>query len=138
MVYTPIAGDGQTAVLIDRTIWVFGGQNEKAVDCNCLNSLDVSQSWPRAAPAWTNHSSDTNSSIAPQSSYHSMWVSEDERSFYVWGWAGNFVQYNVYNNFWSAPSATAGMPVWRYDLQASTYQGVAYLWAGYGDSYSGE
>src|SRR4051812_5085747 len=82
--FQPLAQFAQSAVLIDKYVWVFGGEGSVASLSN-LHSLDISTSWSTVSPAWTDHSFDGNTFTVPQTFFHAMWVSGDGQSFYTWG-----------------------------------------------------
>ncbi|RUS35049.1 LOW QUALITY PROTEIN: hypothetical protein BC938DRAFT_476427 [Jimgerdemannia flammicorona] len=147
--FTPTTQWAQTAVLIDDIIYVYGGARSKINGITNLYTLNISQSWNTSAPAWADHSSDAGNFTVPKSAYHSMWPSDDEESFYVWG-GGNsfsekpklsgFAQYNIANKTWSLPSGSAAVsvPLPRRETVASwTASSVVYIWAGLGDGDTG-
>ncbi|RUS31237.1 hypothetical protein BC938DRAFT_478213 [Jimgerdemannia flammicorona] len=148
--FTPPGEWGQTAVLIQDIIYVYGGAHPAEIGMTIMYTLDVSQSWNTTAPAWTDHSSDGGNFTRPRVAFHTMWPSDDEESFYVWG-GGNifpakptlcgFAQYNIANKSWSLPSdsAAVNMPPPRRETVASwSSSGIAYIWGGYGDTNTGQ
>ncbi|RUP43936.1 hypothetical protein BC936DRAFT_150167 [Jimgerdemannia flammicorona] len=142
----PLGSSFQAAVLINNTIYVHGGEGVSGTISN-LYSLDTSQPWSTATPPWTDLTPNAGTFTVPQTSFHAMWPAADGKSFYIWG-GGNdyyitqtqsdFAQYNVIAGTWSLPSAISGMPVQKRDLSVVwSSSGVAYLWGGLGDMYTG-
>ncbi|RUS31046.1 hypothetical protein BC938DRAFT_478564 [Jimgerdemannia flammicorona] len=148
--FTPAPQYGQAAVVIHDTIFVCGGFrliNSQYVVMSNLYSLNVSQPWNSTNPPWVDLTDSTTNTAIPLSGFYTMWPSTDNESFYVWG-GGNhlnqtlpqngFAQYNVTKRTWSLPSTIANMPQQRRLLSASwTSSGVAYMWGGRGDRFSG-
>lgn len=54
--------DAAAAVLVDNSIWMFGGSNNSKTCGNTLYSLDLSQPWSITSPNWTDHSGDIQAS----------------------------------------------------------------------------
>ncbi|RUP51254.1 hypothetical protein BC936DRAFT_149188, partial [Jimgerdemannia flammicorona] len=142
----PSGSWGQATVSINNSIYVHGGEGVSGTISN-LYTLDSSQPWSTANPPWTDLTSNAGTFTVPQTALQAMWPAADGKSFYIWG-GGNdyhitqaqsgFAQYNVITGTWSLPSAISGMPVQRKDLRAAwSSSGVVYLWAGWGDMYTG-
>ncbi|RUP43937.1 hypothetical protein BC936DRAFT_150168, partial [Jimgerdemannia flammicorona] len=142
----PLGSVFQAAVLINNTIYVHGGEGVSGTISN-LYSLDTSQPWSTTNPPWTDLTSNAGTFTVPQTSFQAMWPAADGKSFYIWG-GGNhyytiqaqsgFAQYNVVTGTWSLPSAISGMPVQKRDLRVAwSSSGVAYLWGGWSDIFSG-
>ncbi|RUS32081.1 hypothetical protein BC938DRAFT_476333 [Jimgerdemannia flammicorona] len=146
--FIPASQYNQAAVLINDTIYVFGGSIIRPyTTVKSLYSLDISQPWISTNPSWVDLTITTGNSTVPLSDSHAMWPSADGESFYVWG-GGNsrgqpllqsgFAQYNTVTRNWTLPSAIINMPQQRDYISASwTSSGVAYIWAGEGDYYTG-
>ncbi|RUS29622.1 hypothetical protein BC938DRAFT_480440 [Jimgerdemannia flammicorona] len=147
--FTPLGQWAQTAVLIDSTVYVYGGSYLSNMGSKKLYTFDVSLPWTTTTPVWVDHTNDSGNSFAPLTSYQTMWPSNDNKSFYVWG-GGNgfgvnltesgFAQYHIDTKTWSLPSETATINVpqqRRESAAAITSFGVAYIWSGIGDSNTG-
>ncbi|RUS34370.1 hypothetical protein BC938DRAFT_480949 [Jimgerdemannia flammicorona] len=146
--FTPVGRYGQSAVLIGNTIYVYGGGTDYASFSN-LYALDVSQPWnsTNPAPAWIDHTSDAGTFTVPAVEFHTMWPAADNSSIYIWGGGSSamttlpyngFANYNVTTKTWSITSDSANVPQQRRFLSAAwTPSGVAYIWGGKGDQFTG-
>ncbi|RUS27730.1 hypothetical protein BC938DRAFT_482815 [Jimgerdemannia flammicorona] len=144
--FTPLAEGRQAAVLIDDTVYVYGGERQNVTLTN-LYTLDLSVPWSCSNASWVDRTSDAGTFDVPLTGYHAMWPSPDGRSFYVWGGENElrkalvqsgFNQYDVVTRSWSRPSAITNMPQQRMEMSAAwTSTGVAYIWSGYGGGNTG-
>ncbi|RUS34384.1 hypothetical protein BC938DRAFT_480822 [Jimgerdemannia flammicorona] len=145
--FIPPARMYQSALLMDNTIYVHGGDDPAGNIVSNMYALDVSQSWPCTSPAWADRTSDAGTFSVPGTEFKPMWSSADGKSFYIWGGSSDpsvklpqngFAQYNVVTKSWSFPSYISNMPQQRSDVTvglAST--GIAYFWGGWGTYYTG-
>ncbi|RUS18316.1 hypothetical protein BC937DRAFT_88931 [Endogone sp. FLAS-F59071] len=144
--YTPLPQWGQTALLLNNTIYVYGGETLTAVGLTSFFTLDVSIPWNISGPTWADHTSDAGTVTVPQVAFGTMFRAYDNQSFYIWGGGSTpnttllengFAQYNFATKQWSLPSSIANMPMQRRSLNAVTSSsGVAYIWGGIGDSFT--
>ncbi|RUS29733.1 hypothetical protein BC938DRAFT_480306 [Jimgerdemannia flammicorona] len=144
--FTPKGSWAQTGLLLNNTIYVYGGNRTTETSSN-LYALDVSHPWWCTNPAWVDRTSDAGSFAVPQTADNAMWPSADGRSFYVWGGGSilkttlsqsGFAQYNVDTRTWSLPSAISNMSQQRREITAAwTASGIAYIWSGVTDVFTG-
>ncbi|RUS28277.1 hypothetical protein BC938DRAFT_482079 [Jimgerdemannia flammicorona] len=144
--FNPLGESRQAAVLINDTVYVYGGDRQNITTTN-LYAIDLSLPWNCSNTPWVDRTSDAGNFDVPLTGLHAMWPSPNGRSFYVWGGGNNllkalaqsgFNQYDVVTRSWSRPSAIANMPQQRKEMSAAwTSTGVAYIWSGHGDKYTG-
>ncbi|RUS31992.1 hypothetical protein BC938DRAFT_476549 [Jimgerdemannia flammicorona] len=145
---TSLGTAAQSAVLIESTIYVYGGEGDNGPISN-LYTLDVSLPWETSSPPWYDRTSDAGTFTVPQVKSHAMWPSLDSNFFYIWGGSNEgedstkqaqngFAQYNVVTRNWSLPSAIANMPQQRSDLTVAwNSSGFAHIWGGWSTILSG-
>ncbi|RUS24674.1 LOW QUALITY PROTEIN: hypothetical protein BC938DRAFT_473245 [Jimgerdemannia flammicorona] len=134
----------QSTVLINSAIYVFGGDVHLNTVAN-LYVLDVSQPWNCTTPAWSNSTNDTPDMLSAMD--NAIWPSPDNNSFYIWGGdnydrkpliQSGFAQYNVVNRTWSRPITNPNTPKQRAGIVAAWTQGIAYIWGGKSNEYTGD
>lgn len=151
--FTPVARDSAAAVLVNATIWVFGGCVASGVDyasSSSLYSLDVSQPWSTSSPPWTDHSSDlTNTSLVYTRCQSTLELEADNVSLMVFGGQAvntgevltnksPAVSYNTNTHAWSSVtvSNTAIMIVHALGAVRNS-QGEIFYFGGQNDQYTG-
>ncbi|RUP48283.1 hypothetical protein BC936DRAFT_144758 [Jimgerdemannia flammicorona] len=122
---TVIARFGQSAVLIDKFIWIYGGVSGGAFITNTLSVLDLSTTWNVTAPPWVDYTS-LGMGIAPLTSYGGVIPAVNGSALYVWGQSSTyektFARFDITKKVWKKLSNSTvpnrSPAVWNADGKA--------------------
>ncbi|RUO96663.1 hypothetical protein BC936DRAFT_141653 [Jimgerdemannia flammicorona] len=154
--FTPSPRNSVAAVLVNSTIWFFGGCIPGStagswVSSNSLFSLDVSRSWETSSPPWTDHSSDlTDPSLVYTRCQSTIQLDADGVTLWVFGGQSDVtsenltnrspaVQYNTGAHVWSnvtMPSNPVVLGLHAHNAVRNS-QGVIFYFGGQSDLTTG-
>ncbi|KAF9433723.1 hypothetical protein BGZ76_009056 [Entomortierella beljakovae] len=91
----------------ETTLYIHGGSiqtnNAHNYPFRQLFSLDISQPWDDTAPRWKN----LTPANTPEDSYHTIFLSKDQKSIVSWGFRSGLSTYSIGENNWTQ---TVAMP----------------------------
>ncbi|RUP15771.1 hypothetical protein BC936DRAFT_139575 [Jimgerdemannia flammicorona] len=153
--FTPPPRDSGAAMLVNSTIWFFGGSlqpigGEKATT-NSLFSLDVSRPWSISSPPWTDHSSDlTDQSLVYTRGKTTLQLDADGVTLWVYGGKSEprnaslansnpTVRYDTMAHVWSSvpPSDNPAVLNLHSHSAARDSQGVIFYFGGTVNNFTG-
>ncbi|RUS26414.1 hypothetical protein BC938DRAFT_470795 [Jimgerdemannia flammicorona] len=123
------------AVLLQKTIWIYGGNTgPDGLPRNLLSRLDVSVSWETSNPPYVNYTAE-GVSTAPVTMLGTLFPSADQTAFYsldVFGLGGTstFGKYDIATRAWYMFSTTTGQTIPNAGPAAYDNKGNTWVWGG--------
>ncbi|RUP43624.1 hypothetical protein BC936DRAFT_136929 [Jimgerdemannia flammicorona] len=115
----PCSTMGQDAILLDKTVWVYGGQTLSAFGTRQLYSLDLFAPFDTNSPPWTDHTPD-GAEVAPMAAFLNLFPSADRKGFFAYQGGANpyngtipFALYNASTRSWTKPTSSGTAPLPR-------------------------
>lgn len=145
--FTPQGQWALPSVLVNDTVYFYGGGSNSTLGTNTFISLDLSRPWTTDSPPYTDLTAQASAQPGmPDTAYEVMFPSADNTSLWIYG-GGNsnflpltyqFAEYSVHNQSWNVqPSYQGTLPPQRREAAVAwTRTGMVYIWGGVGDIYT--
>ncbi|RUS19448.1 hypothetical protein BC937DRAFT_87455 [Endogone sp. FLAS-F59071] len=146
--FTPQGQWALPSVLVNDTVYLYGGSRNSTIGTNTFISLDLSRSWTTDSPPYTDRTAQASAQPnMPNTAYGVMFPSADNTSLWIYGGGSSklaplthqFAEYSVKNQSWNVqPSYQGTLPPQRREAAVAwTQTGMVYIWGGVADNYTG-